>query len=59
MRRANVFTTQRGRQSWDRAMSLISQTKPVKKSYVLYVLLSAVFFLAIFTWVAMANPGLF
>jgi hypothetical protein len=33
MRRANVFSTPRGQKSWDRAMSLISQTEPVKKSY--------------------------
>ena len=40
-------------------MSLISQTKPVKKSYVLHVLVSAVIFLLAFMWVAMTNPGLF
>lgn len=33
MRRVNVFETPRGRQSWDRAMCLISQSQPVKKSY--------------------------
>jgi hypothetical protein len=59
MRRANVFSTPRGQKSWDRAMSLISQTKPVKKSYVLHVLVSAVIFLLAFMWVAMTNPGLF
>jgi hypothetical protein len=59
MRRANVFKTPRGRQSWDRAMSLISQTKPVKKSYVLHVLVFVIIGLPIFMWVAMANPGLF
>jgi hypothetical protein len=48
MRRARVFETPRGQKSWDRAMCLISQSRPVKKSYRAHTALLWVVILIVF-----------